>query len=1004
MTKFQLARFFTADLSKLRPSQLSQKASIRAGSAQKPDQSLAYESNYISQYHRRRQQNRLKNRRQESLDSYQGTSTFENRQSFGPDNSASFGNKYKLRLRSGNGRINRYRNRGHEASRLRTIASEKNFSQNENLSQSGLNGEQGAAKKLKYGTGLGFKALKGALNRSSLKDEKYGILKKREIRVRFEDIHHQDDEAHDPNDSPKHTENAENGVSRIFKESQKNQNFGESGQQSFKNSSKKRHSRQTQPSRGSETLAPPNNPNFSHSKNFQNSGSAAFRNTRSSYSAARMDSILGSKLSLTSSITHDVTSHASGKVTKNKKFERLINNLSSLRLAKLRANNKIESFEESLKKKAPHFGRVNKKIMSNQEMMRMEMIFNKFKKSNFFKKNVFFGQTQNPASRRTSVQFRAPKQPQGSPSNSQLGTNPPNAPNLAQNPPKNFNQAITQKTPDYHLHNPNDSETDNSKHPSEASKNFSLMETSEAVKNDNFWDYRNYNIISLDDANFCDRIVRNMPFFCRFEKNVRMIILLHSELVKYKRGEFIFHEGDPPNSVYIILFGMCTAKIRAKFPGYEKEIYQVVATLTDGTTFGDFSLLEGVEDAETDIGSVVDQVFSARFSLGVYGMEVIKRVEGLRDVTKLKMYREVLRECDRRNSKDFIKKEIRGFGVAARAVVNGAGDAQRANFGDIIGSGEKKIGKIDEEQKYENSQKGQKVGKKGQKAEEVEIGDPEGVSYKPRSAGIYVAQDCLLLKIPSTFFTKRIKPLILNNLQRKIQLLKRIPFLHKLGNVHKLIISNVMRKRIYKLGEPIIQQGTYPISFVVISKGICKVIWRRKMTLRKKLKKKVILRDEPLKDFRFSELRRDVQKDRKDGEWGPERVYKHSRLYFQNDVAESVDDSRYSFFKNFDIKILKSGDILGLRSFLAKDVTLNGNIVKGKHPEIEAAIYDVVSDCAQLEVFELSKSHFHYVPDNILVSFQLRNQFFHEFFEFEKNEFVGDFARFITLDMVIESR
>lgn len=68
---------------------------------------------------------------------------------------------------------------------------------------------------------------------------------------------------------------------------------------------------------------------------------------------------------------------------------------------------------------------------------------------------------------------------------------------------------------------------------------------------------------------------------------------------KYRRGETIFHQGDPGDSLYIIESG----SVKIVLPSPEGEEGAIIATLGRGDFFGELALLDGAPHSATAVAS-----------------------------------------------------------------------------------------------------------------------------------------------------------------------------------------------------------------------------------------------------------------------------------------------------------------------------------------------------------------------------------------------------------------
>ncbi len=68
---------------------------------------------------------------------------------------------------------------------------------------------------------------------------------------------------------------------------------------------------------------------------------------------------------------------------------------------------------------------------------------------------------------------------------------------------------------------------------------------------------------------------------------------------RYRRGETIFHQGDPGDSLYIIESG----SVKIVLPSPEGEEGAIIATLARGDFFGELALLDGAPHSATAVAS-----------------------------------------------------------------------------------------------------------------------------------------------------------------------------------------------------------------------------------------------------------------------------------------------------------------------------------------------------------------------------------------------------------------
>lgn len=427
----------------------------------------------------------------------------------------------------------------------------------------------------------------------------------------------------------------------------------------------------------------------------------------------------------------------------------------------------------------------------------------------------------------------------------------------------------------------------------------------------------------------CLEILQRYPFFNKFPPDAVEKILFNSTLKKFESGEYIFHQGDDPDGVYVILYGYCNAVAKQKMFSTDKNSneYRIISNLPHGGSFGEFSLLATAKKPGS-IKHIYDQIKGAKVALGNYGSKILKTIEKEKNLRKLRKYRKILDTADRFFKIGYNKK----FETEEEYGSEPESDGLLSKY--------KKNGKIDAK----------------------------------RAAGVRAVQETYVLQIPPSLYTDTLLPLTINDLYRKIELLKRLSFSHSLKPISLLIVANTMKKRVYRLGEPLLEEGEIPDKFIIISEGSCKMLWRKVVERRIKFKEKVILRDRPLRNLKFSDFRKDKPyKNEKEEEM---KVHIEGKFKFENEAKKPKNPKdNFAFTVHEVVKILKSGDFINLRAFLK----LNVGLKNPKYPDkvfrehfktfknIKKAKFHVVADCARLIVYELPSSYFRLLPGYVLV-------------------------------------
>jgi len=98
---------------------------------------------------------------------------------------------------------------------------------------------------------------------------------------------------------------------------------------------------------------------------------------------------------------------------------------------------------------------------------------------------------------------------------------------------------------------------------------------------------------------FAIEALRSSPLFARVEPVALAACAANLRLRRYRRGETIFHQGDPGDSLYIIESG----SVKIVLPSPEGEEGAIIATLARGEFFGELALLDGAPHSATAVAS-----------------------------------------------------------------------------------------------------------------------------------------------------------------------------------------------------------------------------------------------------------------------------------------------------------------------------------------------------------------------------------------------------------------
>jgi CRP-like cAMP-binding protein len=212
-----------------------------------------------------------------------------------------------------------------------------------------------------------------------------------------------------------------------------------------------------------------------------------------------------------------------------------------------------------------------------------------------------------------------------------------------------------------------------------------------------------------------DDLCSRLKFFSDLSRDVRRGLLRASSLMHYKSGDIVFNQGDYGDLMYVILRGSVNIRIKKKdYSGVVVDV--IVATAYDGLQFGELALM------------------------GTYAQNV-KRKSSFQD----DLGEEVDLETGE-HKKIFLKREprkkeeiklTRGFSKVSQSL--------------------KSIPMID-----------------GEKEEQYRANYME---RSKRSATVQVSEACDLLAIPRASYKEQLLDLIQNELDAKLKIVMRLPFL-----------------------------------------------------------------------------------------------------------------------------------------------------------------------------------------------------------------------------------
>jgi len=416
-------------------------------------------------------------------------------------------------------------------------------------------------------------------------------------------------------------------------------------------------------------------------------------------------------------------------------------------------------------------------------------------------------------------------------------------------------------------------------------------------------------IKGVKDEEFLTQIGKHIPFLLQFSIEIQIDIFNNAELIKVNSGEYVFEEKDNADSMFIILKGSCDVMAKQPHPTTKNPEYQVIAHICDGNSFGEFAFLSILKKIWKD-DNYEEEIYSIKRKLKPYGKKMILRIKKEKSIEKLKK----------------IAMEVRRHKITSTGGITESEEVCSLNNLNLRRRHIKKT--------------------------------------KKRTAGMKVVESCILLKISQYYFTSKLIPLIEDDCKTKWRLIAKIPFLRDLEFTQMLVISNLLIKRSFSYGDTLLKVNQKPSSLFIISSGICKVFWRKKVRRKKQLRIPTLGRDKALTAFLYKAFRVEV-KEIEDEEAKP---FKYAQKSFNTDPVPGVTDPQFEqYYEHYTMKELRKGSIIGLRSVLSKDVTPDGMIISGVDSGIEPAEYSISADSATVEVFEMNKELFQFMPFYIRV-------------------------------------
>src|SRR3990167_1990688 len=94
-----------------------------------------------------------------------------------------------------------------------------------------------------------------------------------------------------------------------------------------------------------------------------------------------------------------------------------------------------------------------------------------------------------------------------------------------------------------------------------------------------------------------------------------------------------------------------------------------------------------------------------------------------------------------------------------------------------------------------------------------------------RNETVRTAEESLVMKIDSFAYKRLLFPLFRKDLEIKLFCLQRISFLKKFSVDDLIPVAYHLKPRAHKAGDHLLRKGAKPTELLLISEGICDVVW-----------------------------------------------------------------------------------------------------------------------------------------------------------------------------------
>ncbi|CAD8194911.1 unnamed protein product [Paramecium pentaurelia] len=294
---------------------------------------------------------------------------------------------------------------------------------------------------------------------------------------------------------------------------------------------------------------------------------------------------------------------------------------------------------------------------------------------------------------------------------------------------------------------------------------------------------------SFDSINFdeIDKIVQKLIFFERFTKSTRINLVKLGQYIEVPPGEYVFHQGDFGDNLFVILSGSVVVKIEKKFNQFGPIIEQVVSSLYDGQHFGELAMME-----TTQKGS--EEVLEEK-------LENIN-IKSLKEV-KEQLIKQQLQDLGQQDEA-FQKQKIKEL------------QRQNTNIINLV-----KEDNIKEKHYIMNLANNDELGQSSGLTKSNNIQYKKVDKVQQRKASIQASETCHLLAISRENFKNILMVLMQDELEQKIKMLKSLRFFKQIQPFVLIPLANQLIPQRFHLDEVLVKEGDILEYMYIIYKGSC---------------------------------------------------------------------------------------------------------------------------------------------------------------------------------------